>query len=205
MEVAIVDCGIGNIRSVQRMFQAIGTDAVVVSIPDEAASCKRLVLPGVGAFDAGMKAIHERGWFEVLNELAFGRRVPLLAICLGMQLLCRRSDEGVLPGLGWIAADVLAFRREQRSIKIPHMGWSVVRPMQDNPLIPTGLDEQRFYHVHKYHAICDSDESVLGVAHYGYDFATVIRRDNIYGVQFHPEKSHKFGMNLLRRFTEIEC
>ena len=187
------------------MFEAIGADASVVSEPEAANQCKRLVLPGVGAFDAGMKAIHERGWFEMLNHLAFERRVPLLGICLGMQLLCRRSDEGVLPGLGWIAADVLAFRREQHNIKIPHMGWNVVRATQDNPLIPMGLEEQRFYHVHKYHAVCDSDESVLGFTHYGYDFATVIRRANIYGVQFHPEKSHKFGMNLLRRFAKIEC
>jgi glutamine amidotransferase len=205
MEVAIVDCGIGNIRSVQRMFEAIGVEAVVVSKPEDAVSCVRLVIPGVGAFDAGMEAIHERGWFEMLNHLAFKRRVPVLGICLGMQLLCRRSDEGLLPGLGWIAADVLAFRREQLGIKIPHMGWNVVKAMQDNPLIPLGLEEQRFYHVHKYHAVCDSDESVLGMTHYGYDFATVIHRDNIYGVQFHPEKSHKFGMNLLRRFTQITC
>lgn len=205
MEVAIVDCGIGNIRSVQRMFEVIGADASVVSEPEAANPCKRLVLPGVGAFDAGMKALHERGWFEMLNHLAFERRVPLLGICLGMQLLCRRSDEGVLPGLGWIAADVVAFKREQHNIKIPHMGWNVVRATQDNPLIPIRLEEQRFYHVHKYHAVCDSDESVLGVTHYGYGFATMIRRANIYGVQFHPEKSHKFGMNLLRRFTQIEC
>ncbi len=126
VKVAIVDCGIGNIRSVQRMFEAIGADASVVSNPEDAASCSRLVLPGVGAFDAGMNAIHERGWFLMLNHLAFERKVPLLGICLGMQLLCRRSDEGVLPGLGWIEADVVSFRRNVVDIKIPHMGWNAV-------------------------------------------------------------------------------
>ncbi len=205
MEVAIVDCGIGNIRSVQRIFETIGVDAFVVSQPEVAVPCRRLILPGVGAFDAGMKAIHERGWFAMLNHLAFERRVPILGICLGMQLLCRRSEEGVLPGLGWVAADVVAFNPDQHNIKIPHMGWNVVRATQDNPLLPMGQEAQRFYHVHKYHAVCDSDESVLGVTHYGYDFATVIQQANVYGVQFHPEKSHKFGMNLLRRFMQIEC
>lgn len=205
MKVAIVDCGIGNIRSVQRMFEAIGSDASVVSNPEDAESCSRLILPGVGAFDAGMSALHERGWFDMLNHLAFERKVPLLGICLGMQLLCRRSDEGVLPGLGWIEADVLAFRRNVVDIKIPHMGWNVVRATQQNELLPSSLDEQRFYHVHKYHAVCDSTDSILGVTHYGYDFPTIIRRNNIYGVQFHPEKSHKFGMNLLKRFLQIEC
>jgi imidazole glycerol-phosphate synthase subunit HisH len=205
MEIAIVDCGIGNIRSVHRMFEAIGVDASVVSKPEDALSCQRLVLPGVGAFDAGMRAIHERGWHEMLNHLALSRRVPLLGICLGMQLLCRRSDEGLLPGLGWIAADVIAFQRSQLNLKIPHMGWNNIRTTQDNQLIPIDIEEQRFYHVHKYHVVCDSDASVLGVTHYGYDFATIIHRANIYGVQFHPEKSHKFGMNLLRRFSQIKC
>jgi imidazole glycerol-phosphate synthase subunit HisH len=205
MEIAIVDCGIGNIRSVHRMFEAIGAEAVVVSKPEDAAACQRLVLPGVGAFDAGMKAIHAGGWYEMLNHLALVRRVPILGICLGMQLLCRRSDEGLLPGLGWIAADVLAFNREQHNIKIPHMGWNVVKTTRDNQLVPIGLEEQRFYHVHKYHAVCDSDESVLGVTQYGYEFATIIHQANIYGVQFHPEKSHTFGMNLLKRFNQLKC
>lgn len=206
MDVVIVDCGIGNIRSVQRMFEAVGGNAEVVTDPDSAFSCKRLVLPGVGAFDAGMRALQENGWLDVLNHIALERRVPVLGICLGMQLLCRRSEEGTLPGLGWIDADVVVFDSNALpNLKIPHMGWAPVNPVRENPLIPNDKGLQRFYHVHKYHAVCDRKESVLATAHYGIDFTTGVCRDNIYGVQFHPEKSHRFGMGLMRRFLDMPC
>lgn len=206
MDLAIVDCGIGNIRSVQRMFEAVGGSAEVIADPSAAMHCDRLVLPGVGAFDAGMEALNKNGWCDVLNHIALERRVPLLGICLGMQLLCRRSEEGSLPGLGWIDADVVSFNSSiLKNLKIPHMGWNTVRPVQENPLIPMGQIEQRFYHVHKYHATCDKSESVLATAHYGIDFTTAVSHRNIFGVQFHPEKSHRFGMALMRRFLEIPC
>jgi glutamine amidotransferase len=205
LDVTIIDCGIGNIKSVQRMFEAADGSAEIVDRPEKLNEAKRIALPGVGAFDAGMAALSE-GWIEPLNKLALDRKVPVLGICLGMQLLCRKSDEGRLPGLGWIDADVTALDIDGRpDLKLPHMGWSVVTPKEANPLIPIEEREQRFYHVHRYRAVCDRDENILATAEYGRPFTTAVRRDNIFGVQFHPEKSHRFGLALMRRFLSLPC
>lgn len=205
MDVTIIDCGIGNIKSVQRMFEAADGSAEIVSDPAGLAGARRIALPGVGAFDAGMSALG-KGWIEPLNALVLEKKVPVIGICLGMQLLCRRSEEGVMPGLGWIAADVIRIDiGGNAALKVPHMGWSVVTPARENPLVPSDEGEQRFYHVHKYRAVCDRDEDVLATAEYGTRFTTAVNRDNIYGVQFHPEKSHRFGMALMRRFLSIPC
>ena len=205
MDVTIVDCGIGNVKSVLRMFEWVDASAEIVSDPFEAAKCSRLVLPGVGAFDAGMAALN-RGWRQALDHVALERKAPVLGICLGMQLLCRRSEEGQSSGLGWIEADVkrLDTGGDPR-LKIPHMGWSVVTAEQSNPLIPSDEGEQRFYHVHSYRAVCANPGDVTGTATYGTQFTTAVRHGNIFGVQFHPEKSHRFGMALMRRFAAIPC
>ena len=204
MDVTIIDCGIGNIKSVQRMFQAADAAAGIVDDPAQLNGARRVCLPGVGAFDAGMSALAER-WIGPLRTLALERRVPFLGICLGMQLLCRRSEEGVLPGLGWIDADIVQIDTGGDSrLKLPHMGWSVVTAARVNPLIPVD-GEQRFYHVHRYRAVCDCDEDVLATAQFGRPFTTAVNRGNIFGVQFHPEKSHRFGLALMRRFLAIPC
>lgn len=206
MDVTIIDAGIGNVRSVLRMFEEVDAEARLVSTPSDAAEARRLVLPGVGAFDAGMAALNEGGWREMLDRLALERRVPLLGICLGMQLLCRRSEEGDVAGLGWIKADVrrLDTGGDPR-LKIPHMGWAEVSPERDNSLIVANGELPRFYHVHKYRAVCDDPADVIGTATYGTLFTTAIQRGNIHGVQFHPEKSHRFGMALMRRFATLPC
>jgi glutamine amidotransferase len=205
MDVTIVDCGIGNVKSVLRMFEWVDATAEIVSDPFKAARCSRLVLPGVGAFDAGMAALN-RGWRQALDHVALERKAPVLGICLGMQLLCRRSEEGQASGLGWVEADVkrLDTGGDPR-LKIPHMGWSVVTPEQANPLIPSDEGEQRFYHVHSYRAVCDDRRDVIGTVSYGTQFTTAVRHGNIFGVQFHPEKSHRFGMALMRRFATLPC
>lgn len=204
MDVTIVDCGIGNVKSVLRMFEAVDVEAVLVSEPEAAADARRLVLPGVGAFDAGMRALE--GWREVLDKVALERRIPVLGICLGMQLLCRRSQEGGTAGLGWIAADVTRIETGgDPRLKIPHMGWAQVRPVRDNALIPADDGEQRFYHVHAYRVECDDPADEIATVTYGNPFTTAVQRGNIYGVQFHPEKSHKFGMALMRRFATLPC
>ena len=205
MEVTIVEGGIGNVKSVLRMFEAVEVSAELVSDPAEAADCRRLVIPGVGAFDAGMAALN-RGWRGMLDHLALERRVPVLGICLGMQLLCRRSEEGEASGLGWIAADVKRIDTGgDPALKIPHMGWADVTPVRPNPLIPEDEGEQRFYHVHSYRADCDDPADVIATARYGTEFTTALQHGNIFGVQFHPEKSHRFGMALMRRFASLPC
>ena len=205
-DATIVDCGIGNIKSVQRMFEAVEGQAEIVSDPSRIAGCRRLVLPGVGAFDAGMNALAEGGWIEALNRVALVERRPVLGICLGMQLLCRRSEEGVKPGLGWIEADVVRVDLGGRpELKLPHMGWAQTFAAKPNPLIPGDEGEQRFYYVHKYRALCDRPQDVLATAVYGTEFTSAVHRDNIFGVQFHPAKSHRFGMALMRRFLDLPC
>lgn len=205
-DVTIVDCGIGNIKSVERMFEAIDGAPRVADHPRQLAGVRRLVLPGVGAFDAGMRALADGGWIEPLNRIALEDKVPVLGICLGMQLLCRRSEEGQAAGLGWIAADVKKIDTGgDPRLKVPHMGWTVTQPVRPNPLIADDAGEQRFYYVHRFRAVCDEPADVLATASYGTPFSCAVNRGNIYGVQFHPEKSHRFGMALMRRFLSLPC
>lgn len=202
--VGIINYGLGNLGSVQNMLKVIGEKSIISSNPEELDKCDRYILPGVGAFDAGMKKLNESGLVDYIKEKANKEKKPILGICLGMQLLGRRSEEGTLPGLGLIPFDNIRFRLDDTDLKIPHMGWDIVEFKQDNPLL-SGLEgTQRYYFVHSYHAQCDSKENVLMTCDYGYEFAASVVKDNIMGVQFHPEKSHDFGMALLRNFVK-EC
>ena len=204
--IGIVDCGLGNIASIERMFEAVDCEAETIRDPGRIEGFGKLVLPGVGAFDAGMKLLGDGGWIEPLKRAALQRRVPILGICLGMQLLCRNSEEGRLPGLGWIDAEVriLDIARDQR-LKLPHMGWADTKATRSNDLIPKDGEERRFYFVHKYRVVCDRPQDELATASYGDRFTAAVNRDNIYGVQFHPEKSHRFGKELLGRFGRMGC
>lgn len=202
--VGIINYGLGNLGSIQNMLKVIGEKSIISSNPEELDKCDRYILPGVGAFDAGMKKLNESGLTEYIKKKANKEKKPILGICLGMQLLGRKSEEGTLPGLGLIPFDNIRFRLDDTDLKIPHMGWDIVELKQDNPLL-SGLEgTQRYYFVHSYHALCDSKENVLMTCDYGYEFAASVVKDNIMGVQFHPEKSHDFGMALLRNFVK-EC
>ncbi|MBI5520981.1 MAG: imidazole glycerol phosphate synthase subunit HisH [Desulfarculus sp.] len=200
----IVDYQMGNLGSIHNMLRRIGAKAAVSAQSEHILAADGLILPGVGAFDQGMKSLQAHGLLPVLEEAVLGRGKPVLGICLGMQLLTRRSQEGSLPGLGWIAADCqrFCFGLEQCQLKIPHMGWNATQPAGGHPLF-AGLEEAAFYFVHSFHAVCDDPADVLAYSEHGYRFAAAIGRGRVMGTQFHPEKSHKYGMRLLQNFVEM--
>lgn len=201
--ITVVDYGMGNLGSMINMFKRIGTRATIESDPEQIRKATKLVLPGVGAFDAAMERIDSFcGLRETLNELALVKRIPILGVCLGMQLLTQRSEEGKLPGLGWIPAATIRFPRTP-GLKVPHMGWNVAHPHSTNPLTQHAESELRYYFVHSYYVRTESPSHSLMRTHYGLDFDSAINRDNIFGVQFHPEKSHRFGMQLLKQFAAL--
>lgn len=201
-DIVIIDCGIGNTASVANMFRRVGHEVLVSADTDEVLSADKLVLPGVGAFDYAMHQLDKLGLAAAIGEVA-EKATPILGICLGMQLLFERSEEGQLPGLGLVPGYVKRFSFEDDKLKIPHMGWNIVCPTRNSSLFTDNEQELRFYHVHSYHAVCESNDDVTAVTHYGYDFTSAIERNNVMGVQFHPEKSHRFGMDLIKEFTEI--
>lgn len=202
--VGIINYGLGNLGSIQNMLKVIGEKSVISSDTDELDKCDRFILPGVGAFDAGMSKLNESGLTEFVKGKALVDKKPILGICLGMQLLGRRSEEGRLSGLGVIPFDNVRFKLKGTDLKVPHMGWDIVEYKQDSPLIKNLEGIQRYYFVHSYHAQCDSQAYVLMTCDYGYEFVASVIKDNIMGVQFHPEKSHNYGMALLENFVK-EC
>lgn len=202
--VYIIDTGLANIGSVARMIQKIGGVPQICKDPSEIGLHGKIVLPGVGHFDHGMEALNKHGFDAVFWNDIIKKDVPVLGICLGMQLLCRYSEEGTSRGLGLIEADVKKFKFEQdANLKVPHMGWNIVEQGSVNELIPQSDVEQRFYFVHTYKVIPDSDEMVIGWTNYGGRFCAAFQQNKIYGVQFHPEKSHRFGMELFGRFLNL--
>jgi glutamine amidotransferase len=203
MKIAVPAIPCGNFASVIRMVQKSGGQAELVTSPSNLANYQKVIIAGVGSFDHGMQSLRDAGWIEALDDVR-QRHVPVLGICLGMQMMCRSSDEGKLPGLGWIAADVRHFQFPRNSVlKVPDMGWNTVSAAKPNPLINPDGDEQRFYFVHSYFVVCDDASDVLATANHGEEFVAAFQRGNIFGVQFHPEKSHRFGMALLENFLKL--
>lgn len=202
--IAIIDYGMGNVGSIRNMLSRIGAEAIVTSDPHVVSDANKIILPGVGAFDHAMERLRGMEFISLLNQKVLGDGVACLGICLGMQLLTNGSEEGNLPGLGWIDAQTRRFDLDGQGtdLPIPHTGWNTVRDEGRGSVLAGGLDEARFYFVHSYYVDCNSEEDVFGTTRYGIRFASVIGRDNITGVQFHPEKSHRFGMQLLRNFAE---
>lgn len=200
--IIVVDYGVGNIGALLNMFEFLGIDAQASSDARVIARAERLVLPGIGAFDKAMSTLRARQMIEPLNDAVLGRRVPILGICLGMQLLARRSDEGSEPGLGWIDADVRRIEVPPDSgLKVPHIGWMEIRPTRASTLFALSPAQERYYFDHGYHVVCDRRDDVAAVFDYGTELCCAVEREHIGGVQFHPEKSHRFGMRLLRAFA----
>jgi glutamine amidotransferase len=203
--IAIPRLPCGNFLSVRRMIEKAGGVADVVDDPSELLRYGKVILAGVGSFDHGMRGIHDGNWLKPLTELALQRRVPMLGICLGMQMLAEGSEEGQSAGLGWLRGRVRKLRFPHDSaLRVPHMGWNLLKIRKQNELV-NEIDPQRFYFVHSYHFECSDPADVLATTHYGGEITAAVSRDNIMGVQFHPEKSHRFGLALMRRFVELPC
>ena len=202
--IVIVDYGIGNLASVLNMFKKIGVKDICVS-SDKAIIEKatKILLPGVGAFDAGMINLEKCGLIDILSNKALVEKVPVLGICLGMQLLTKKSEEGIKKGLGWIDAETVKFNfNPELKLKIPHMGWNYIKVNKANLLIDTE-SKNRFYFVHSYYVKCLDKTQSIATCNYGIDFTCMVNKGNIYGAQFHPEKSLKFGMKLLENFAKL--
>ena len=199
--ITVVDYGVGNIGAILNMLDYIGIDAQASGEPGVLERADQLILPGVGAFDKAMSTLRSRQLIDPLNRAVLERKVPLMGVCLGMQLLARGSEEGNEAGLGWINADVHRIRLPEGSpLKVPHIGWMEVQPTRPSVLFEPGLVAERFYFDHSYHVTCDRQENVSAVIDYGMPLCCAIQAGNVSGVQFHPEKSHRFGMRLLRAF-----
>lgn len=202
--ITIVDNQMGNIGSIANMIAKVGGQARITSDPAEIRTAEKLVLPGVGHFDRGMANLRELGLATALEDAIMSGETPILGVCLGMQLMCFGSEEGIEPGLGWINARVRRFAPRDVTLRIPHMGWNTVRPVRESPLFSMDPEEpDRFYFVHNYFVQCDDPEDVLAWTDYGNEFCSAFSKGNLWGVQFHPEKSHAFGMNLFRGFLDL--
>lgn len=202
--IAIIDYGVGNPGSIQNMFHYLGIASHITSSAEEIRAAHKLVLPGVGAFDAGMKRLHESGLKMILDHEVLENKKPILGICLGMQLMTHGSEEGVLPGLMWIDAKTMKFSTDAHpGLRIPHMGWNQMEAKQDHPLLAGLGEENKFYFVHSYFVKVAEESVSVATTLYGTEFTSVFARDNIMGVQFHPEKSHRYGMQVLKNFANL--
>lgn len=200
----VVDYGIGNLGSILNMLKKIGVRASLSRASEEVLGANKLILPGVGAFDKAMTNLRERGYIDVLTQRVLVDKIPVLGICLGMQLFSKSSAEGKEEGFGWLDCQTVPFQFNNTSkrLKVPHMGWNRVKICQNSPLFPANDSEHRFYFVHSYYLQCNNPNDILTTTNYGYEFTSSICHENILGVQFHPEKSHRFGMDFLKAFAD---
>ena len=203
--ITIIDYGLGNIRAFYTVFERLKVDVRIALCAEDLISADKLILPGVGAFDYAMTRLNESGMRDVLEKKVLIEKVPVLGVCVGMQMLAKSSDEGVLPGLGWIDGKVKRFDAETIPFKtrFPHMGWNSILPDEQSPLMKDIQSDSRFYFLHSYYFENSQPENRIATTSYGIDFCSAVQRDNIFGVQFHPEKSHSNGVNLLHNFAKL--
>lgn len=204
MNIVILDYGLGNLGSILNMLHYLEIEAVISSDVTTIKQAKKLILPGVGSFDHGIKNLKSTGLFEIINQLVLVNQVPILGICLGMQLMTKSSEEGVEQGLGWIDATTKKFKfLPKLRLKVPHIGWNSANAKSDNVIMNGLVDTNKFYFVHSYYVTCNHSDDVVASSIYGHDFTCILAKNNIYGCQFHPEKSHRYGMQLFRNFHNL--
>lgn len=203
--LTIVNYGVGNLMSIKNILKRVGIDSLVSNRIEDIKVADKLILPGVGNFDYCMQQLRTADFYDSLQERVLNDKVPILGICVGCQMMMDSSEEGTEPGMGWLKGKVIKFNKERLSVdyKIPHMGWSDIMPMQACQLY-SDIAEPRFYFVHSYHVETDDESVVTATANYGYQFTASVGSGHIHGVQFHPEKSHRFGMQLYSNFAKLE-
>lgn len=197
--IAIIDYGMGNLHSVLKAFKRINSDVIISSDINEIKKADKLILPGVGHFKNGMKKLKEKNLIGVLNDMVLKEKKPILGICLGVQLFTKHSEEGDVDGLGWIDAKTVKFKDSK--FKIPHMGWNDLNIKKNSVLFDGINNENNFYFVHSYYLDCKDQGDVLATTSYSKEFVSAIQKENIFGVQFHPEKSHSYGLQILKNFA----
>ncbi len=201
--VTIVNYGLGNIQAFAHIYQRLNIPVEVAITPEQLTKAEKIVLPGVGAFDWAMTRLNDSGLRDTLDDLVLRQQVPVLGVCVGMQMMAQRSEEGTLPGLGWIDADVVRFNSSQTGESpLPHMGWNDVHPLTNGCLFQ-GIGAPRYYFLHSYCIVPHSKEDALASAAYGEEFTAAVRKGHVFGTQFHPEKSHQWGIDLLRNFADL--
>jgi glutamine amidotransferase len=203
--IAIVNYGLGNLKAFINIFNRLNIPLIIAETNHELVKAEKIILPGVGAFDWAMRRLNESGLRDPLEKLVLVKKIPILGVCVGMQMMAKRSEEGVLDGLGWIDGEVKKFGQPSSAQKIhlPHMGWNDVRPRGSNGLFRDIESEARFYFLHSYYLQPNQEEEMISVTDYGGPFASSVCSGNVFGVQFHPEKSHQWGIQLLKNFAEL--
>ena len=203
--IAIIDYGLGNVRAFANVYHKLNIPAIIVKQAEDLKNARKVILPGVGAFDHAMQMLGKSGMRQILKDIVLHRHMPVLGVCVGMQMLACSSEEGRLPGLGWIDGVVKRFNFSslKRPLRVPHMGWNNIKALKKNDLFNELDHDGRFYFLHSYYFHCHKSEDVLAVTDYGGEFASAVHSGNIYGVQFHPEKSHQWGIQLLKNFADL--
>lgn len=201
--IIIIDYGMGNLRSVQKAFDRLGVKTKIINKPSDLINSEKIVLPGIGNFKKGIENLKINGFYSELNELVLSKKVPILGICLGMQLMTKYSEEGDCEGFGWIDAITRKFKFEDKNLKIPHMGWNNLNIRKDFNILSGITESDFFYFVHSYNIECKNENDIVATTFYGKNFVAVFNKENIFGCQFHPEKSHDAGLKILKNFAEL--